>query len=68
MTDRLIPDDYWREWEAYLRFQSFSDAASVAANHKTTPIRLRQELLERAARLHLRAIEHREAARKLEPQ
>ena len=67
LTDRVIPDDYWREWEQYLRYSSHATQAITAANSHTTPIGLRKELLERWARLSLLAESHREAARKLEP-
>lgn len=68
MNERLIDQAWWTQWEAYLRFQSFADAAWQAAHNPKTPRGLVQGLLERHARMALRAHAARDAAKALEPQ
>ena len=68
MSDRVVDQRWWVEHEKWLRLASHATAAITAANSPTTPIGCRKELLERWARMHMLAEQHREAARALEPQ
>jgi hypothetical protein len=66
MVDRLIPDALWRHQEAALRYRSHAKAARDAADKPNTPSSVRRMLMERWARLELRAQEEERQMKEME--